>query len=177
MLAAANTRHLGDPQVVDETLKQLDLSTVSAGDVIGIGIHTLNALRGYEVGRAARERGAFVIYGGIHSTLFPDEPFEHGGAQTVVKGDGDRVWAQVIAEAVPRGFIGTRWDVPALDYFLQEAGLREPFPMGSAELTRFDGYNPATLQFMQRLKSFGETFLRRCHVTCAFQRARPVHRF
>ncbi len=96
MLAAATPRHLGDPQVVDETLKQLDLSTVSAGDVIGIGIHTLNALRGYEVGRAARERGAFVIYGGIHSTLFPDEPFEHGGAQTVVKGDGDRVWAQVI---------------------------------------------------------------------------------
>ncbi len=55
VLAAATPRHLGDPQVVDETLKQLDLSTVSAGDAIGIGIHTLNALRGYEVGRAARE--------------------------------------------------------------------------------------------------------------------------
>ena len=60
--------------------------------MIGIGIHTLNALRGYEVGRAARERGAYVVYGGIHSTLFPDEPFEHGGAHAVVKGDGDRVW-------------------------------------------------------------------------------------
>ena len=82
----------GDPQVIDETLEQIDLSTVSPGDVIGIGIHTLNALRGYEVGRAARERGAYVVYGGIHSSLFPDEPFEHGGAHAVVKGDGDRVW-------------------------------------------------------------------------------------
>ncbi len=72
------------------------MNTVSKGDVIGIGIHTLNALRGYEVGRAARERGAFVIYGGIHSTLFPDEPFEHGGAHAVAKGDGDRVWPAVL---------------------------------------------------------------------------------
>ena len=98
VLAAATPRELGDPQVVDETLEQLDLATISPGDVIGIGIHTLNALRGYEVGRAARERGAFVIYGGIHSSLFPDEPFEYGGAHAVVKGDGDRMWPRVIAD-------------------------------------------------------------------------------
>ncbi len=96
VLAAATPRDYGDPQVIDETLEQIDLSTVSQGDVIGIGIHTLNALRGYEVGRAARERGAFVVYGGIHSSLFPDEPFEHGGAHAVVKGDGDRVWPVVL---------------------------------------------------------------------------------
>ena len=100
VLAGATPRHLGDPQVVDETLDQIDQSTVSAGDVIGIGIHTLNALRGYEVGRAARARGAYVVYGGIHSSLFPDEPFEHGGAHAVVKGDGDRVWGQVIDDCI-----------------------------------------------------------------------------
>jgi hypothetical protein len=86
----------GDPQVIDETLSQIDMATVSPGDVIGIGIHTLNALRGYEVGRAARERGAYVVYGGIHSSLYPDEPFEHGGAHAVVKGDGDRVWPMLL---------------------------------------------------------------------------------
>ena len=37
-----------------------------------------------------------VVYGGIHSSLFPDEPFEHGGAHAVVKGDGDRVWPIVL---------------------------------------------------------------------------------
>src|SRR6186997_1700146 len=96
VLAAATPSAYGDPQVIDETLEAIDMSTVSKGDVIGIGIHTLNALRGYEVGRAARERGAYVIYGGIHSSLFPDEPFEHGGAHAVVKGDGDRVWPVVL---------------------------------------------------------------------------------
>jgi radical SAM superfamily enzyme YgiQ (UPF0313 family) len=98
VLAAATPREFGDPQVVDETLEQIDLDTISTGDIVGIGIHTLNALRGYEVGRAARERGATVVYGGIHSSLYPDEPFEHGGAHVVVKGDGDRAWPQAITD-------------------------------------------------------------------------------
>jgi radical SAM superfamily enzyme YgiQ (UPF0313 family) len=96
VLAAATPRDYGDPHVVDETLEQLDFSSIAPGDIVGIGIHTLNALRGYEVGRAARERGAKVVYGGIHSTLYPDEPFEFGGADVVVKGDGDRAWPQAI---------------------------------------------------------------------------------
>jgi hypothetical protein len=42
---------------------------LQAGDAVGIGIHTANALRGYEIGKLARERGAYVIFGGIHATL------------------------------------------------------------------------------------------------------------
>jgi len=98
VLAAATPREYGDPHIVDETLEQLDFDAIGPGDVVGIGIHTLNALRGYEVGRAAKARGAHVIYGGIHSTLYPDEVFEHGGASAVVKGDGDRMWPAAIAD-------------------------------------------------------------------------------
>ncbi len=43
------------------------------GDAVGIGIHTANALRGYEIGKMARSRGAYVIFGGIHATLYPEE--------------------------------------------------------------------------------------------------------
>ena len=100
VLAAATGRQWGDPIIVDETLEQMDMSTITAGDVVGIGIHTGNALEGYEVGREARERGAWVVYGGIHATLFPDEPYEHGGAHAVVRGDGDFVWNDVIADCV-----------------------------------------------------------------------------
>jgi radical SAM superfamily enzyme YgiQ (UPF0313 family) len=39
-----------------------------------------------------------VVFGGIHSTLFPDEVREHGGAHAVVSGDGDHVWPQVLAD-------------------------------------------------------------------------------
>jgi len=125
VLAAATPAEYGDPSLVDETLEQFDLSTVSSGDIVGIGIHTANAHRGYQIGREARARGAWVVYGGIHSTLYPDEAREHGAAHAVVKGDGDLVWGNVIADCAagaPRGlyeggrvagrsFFGARWDL------------------------------------------------------------------
>ena len=58
VLAAATPPEYGDPVIVDETLVQLDPETIAPGDVVGIGIHSGNALRGYEVGRLARDRGA-----------------------------------------------------------------------------------------------------------------------
>ena len=100
VLAAATPRSYGDPLIVDETLDLFDPTTVEPGDVVGIGIHTGNALRGYEVGKAARERGAWVVYGGIHGTLFPEEPHKMGFAHAVVKGDGDMIWGKVIADCV-----------------------------------------------------------------------------
>ena len=89
VLAAATPASFGDPQICDETLERLVPEAIQAGDFVGIGIHTGNALRGYELGRIARERGACVIFGGIHATLYPEEALELGGAHSVVKGDGD----------------------------------------------------------------------------------------
>ena len=98
VLAAATGSRWGDPQIVDETLEAVDLTTISSGDVVGIGIHTGNALRGYEIGRQIRNRGAWVVFGGIHATLFPEEAREHGGAHAVVRGDGDLIWPTVVAD-------------------------------------------------------------------------------
>ncbi|MBM3726144.1 MAG: B12-binding domain-containing radical SAM protein [Acidobacteria bacterium] len=100
VLAAATPRQYGDPVIVDETLEAFDTSRLEPGDIVGIGIHTANAYRGFEVGRQAREKGAKVIFGGIHSTLYPDEAHELGGAHAVVKGDGDVVWGKAIAEVL-----------------------------------------------------------------------------
>ena len=100
VLAAATPSEYGDPHITDETLEQFDPTTVATGDIVGIGIHTGNALRGYEVGRVARARGATVIYGGIHATLYPDEARDLGGAHGVVKGDGDVAWGRAIRDTV-----------------------------------------------------------------------------
>ncbi len=81
--------------------------------------------RGYEVGRECRERGAWVVYGGIHATLFPDEVFEHGAAHAVVRGDGDMVWSKVVSDCLAgqpqqryeggriagEAFVSARWDL------------------------------------------------------------------
>jgi radical SAM superfamily enzyme YgiQ (UPF0313 family) len=132
VMAGATPRAFGDPTITDETLEPLEPGAIQAGDVVGIGIHTGNALRGYEVGMAARRAGAFVVFGGIHATLYPDEARELGGAHSVVKGDGDLVWAQVIADCLrgaPRpeydggrvdagSFVPARWDLLPPDRYM-----------------------------------------------------------
>ena len=103
VLAAATPEQYGDPLITDETLDPWDPTTVSAGDVVGIGIHTGNAVDGYEIGKVARARGAYVVYGGIHATLYPDEAMRLGEGHAIVKGDGDLVWATVIQDCLNGG--------------------------------------------------------------------------
>ncbi len=98
VIAAATPASFGEPGLVDETLSPLDPERIQRGDVVGIGIHTGNALRGYEIGKMARERGAYVVFGGIHATLYSEEALNLGGAHAVVKGDGDVIWASVLAD-------------------------------------------------------------------------------
>ena len=98
VLAAATPERFGTPKIVDETLEQIVPESIERGDVVGIGIHTLNALRGYEVGRMARERGAWVVFGGVHASLYPDEAYELGGAHAVVRGDGDLAWGEALTD-------------------------------------------------------------------------------
>ncbi len=132
VLAAATPLKYGDPIVTDETLEQLDPNRIKPGDVVGIGIHTGNALRGMELGRLARERGAFVVYGGIHATLYPEEALELGGAHAIVKGDGDVIWGKVIADLLAGTaqtvydggrisgdqFVAARWDLAPKDKYM-----------------------------------------------------------
>src|SRR6202789_4546021 len=132
VLAAATPRSFGDPVIVDETLEALVPAVIEPGDFVGIGIHTGNALRGYEVGRMARERGAWVIFGGIHATLYPEEAIELGGAHAVVKGDGDVIWAEALNDCVlgkprkiydggriePEQFLPARWDLMPPDAYM-----------------------------------------------------------
>jgi len=132
VLAAATPLSFGDPVVVDETLEPLVPSSIQSGDFVGIGIHTGNALRGYDVGRIARERGAWVVFGGIHATLYPEEALELGCAHAVVKGDGDVIWSKVL-EACVQGkpdpiyeggkidadqFVQARWDLLPPDKYM-----------------------------------------------------------
>ena len=98
VLATATPASYGRPVLVDETLEPFDPSCLRDGDVVGIGIHTGNALRGYEIGKAARAAGATVVFGGIHATLYPDEARTIGGAHAVVTGDGEGIWPVVLRD-------------------------------------------------------------------------------
>ncbi len=132
VLAAATPAVAGDPVLVDESLEPLDPETIAPGDIVGISVHTGNALRGYAVGRIARERGAWVVYGGIHATLFPEEVFEKGEAHSVVTGDGDIAWGRAVVDCMAgaperlyeggriggEDFLAARWDLIDRDKYM-----------------------------------------------------------
>jgi len=132
VLAAATPATYGDPILTDEILEPLNPHIIEPGDIVGIGIHTGNALRGYEVGRIARQRGAQVVFGGIHATLYPEEATNLGGAHAVVKGDGDRIWADILHDCAagvpkeiydagriePEAFLPARWELLPHDRYL-----------------------------------------------------------
>ncbi len=132
VIAAATPSTFGDPLLVDETLTPTDFTKINPGDVVGIGIHSGNALRGYEVGQRARARGAYVVFGGIHAGLYPEEAYQLGGAHGVVRGDGDVVWSRVLADCCNGGpqhvyeggrleagqFLPARWDLLPPDRYL-----------------------------------------------------------
>jgi len=161
VLAGATPAAFGDPNIVDETLEQSSPSVFQSGDVVGIGIHTGNALRGYEVGRSARERGAHVVFGGIHASLYPEEAHELGGAHSVVTGDGEGVWPKVLADCVAgtparlydggkvrrEGFVSARWDLLPRDRYMWASvqTLRGcPKHCSFCSVWRTDGQEPRT---------------------------------
>jgi len=115
---------VGDPIVIDEAIHEFDGGMVHPGDIVGIGISTGNCLAGYRILKKAKSKGATVIMGGIHPTIIPDEPLEMG-ADAVVTGNGDLVWAKVVKDALNRslqkrydggrvpgdGLLRARWDL------------------------------------------------------------------
>ncbi len=99
MAQAAPAELVGDPLLVDEAIHEFDPNAVNPGDIVGIGISTGNCLAGYRILKKAKSRGATVIMGGIHPTIFPEEPLEMG-ADAVVTGNGDAVWKQAVKDAL-----------------------------------------------------------------------------
>ena len=185
VLAAATPETFGDPSLVDETLSAVDPTCIQAGDVVGIGIHTANALRGYKVGKMARERGAYVVFGGIHATLYPNEAQELGGAHAVVKGDGDVVWSRVLSDC-SRGtplpvyeggrieaasFLPARWDlVPRKSYMWASVQTVRGCPKHCSfcSVWRTDGQRPrqrssdVVIEEIVQLRRMGVSLHRAC---------------
>ncbi len=182
VLAAATPRSAGDPILVDESLEQVDPETIEAGDIVGISVHTGNALRGYAVGRMARSRGAWVVFGGIHATLFPEEAMERGEGHAVVKGDGDVAWGRVVMdclaghpERIYEGgriegdqFLAARWDLmdPTKYMWASVQTIRGcPKHCSFCSVWRTDGQKPRQRRFQTvvdeivALRRFGFRFI------------------
>lgn len=69
-------------------------------DLVALSFFTAAARRGLELADAFRARGKQVVMGGIFPTMMPEVAAEH--ADAVVSGEGEGVWAEVLADARTR---------------------------------------------------------------------------
>lgn len=94
---------------------------------------TASILKAYELADALRAEGIRVVLGGLHVTTCPDEAVLH--ADSVVIGDGEPVWGQVLADAESgRMRPSYRSDAP---FDLADAPLPRFDLLGSSERPRY----------------------------------------
>lgn len=84
-----------DCRLVDDRIDTIDFDEPT--DLVAINVEAFTARRAYEIAAEYRARGVRVIMGGMHATLVPDEVAQH--ADSVYTGDGESLWAQVVADA------------------------------------------------------------------------------
>ena len=85
-----------DVEILDESVQSINFQ--EAADLVGITSMTFTAKRAYEIADEYRKRNVKVVMGGIHVSSAEGESLEH--ADSVVVGEADDLWRQVLRDAV-----------------------------------------------------------------------------
>jgi len=91
---AAHTPADVDLRFYDDRLEAIPYDEPT--DLVGISVETYTARRSYQIASEYRKRGVPVVFGGIHTTLCPEEAAHY--AEAVVLGSAERSWPQLIAD-------------------------------------------------------------------------------
>lgn len=94
-IAAATPPHW-DVSYWDENLLQGAPPIEPFPAVVGITVHLTFANRAYELARWFRQRGAVVVFGGLHVLSCPDEVRPHCDVMAV--GEGVTIWGQILSD-------------------------------------------------------------------------------
>ncbi len=79
------------------------VSRDSEADIVAISFLTPAALNAYALGDHFRSKGRYVVFGGTHTTIMPDEARAH--ADTIIIGEGEALWGQFLTDynaGIPR---------------------------------------------------------------------------
>src|SRR6188474_632360 len=89
--------YLGDDadiEMQDEHVETLNLN--DAPDLVVIQVYITSARRAYQIADHYRQRGAYVVLGGLHVTSLPEEAARH--ADTIFIGPGEDTWPRFLAD-------------------------------------------------------------------------------
>lgn len=99
---AASTPDDWTVQYWDENLLQGPPPKDPFPQVVGISVHLTFAKRAYELARWYRERGAVIVFGGLHVISCPDEVAPH--ADILAIGEGVQLWGKILEDIAAGSF-------------------------------------------------------------------------
>lgn len=122
--------YIREIRLIDQAIEEFPFHDVQEGDLVGLSVHTANIVYAYEMAAELKKRGAAVVFGGPHASIFPEEVLEHGDA--AVTGDAEVVWAKLLDDYAAgnlqelykggrvdsSSFTPARWDLMNLDPYL-----------------------------------------------------------
>jgi radical SAM superfamily enzyme YgiQ (UPF0313 family) len=94
-------------------------------DVVGITCVASSASRAYELAEYWRSKGAYVVLGGAHPTLMPEEAQQH--ADTVAIGLAEETWPQLLRD-LRRGAVKKRYHAEYTGELSSPRPRRDLFP-------------------------------------------------
>jgi radical SAM superfamily enzyme YgiQ (UPF0313 family) len=83
-----------DVEIQDEHVETLDLD--DRPDLVVIQVYITSAHRAYRIADHYRQRGSYVVLGGLHVTSLPEEAARH--ADTIFLGPGEDTWPRFLAD-------------------------------------------------------------------------------
>jgi len=93
-ILAALTPSSIEVKITDERTESIDYE--SDADLIGLTFLTADAHRAYRTADEFRKRGKFVVMGGPHASVLPEEAIRH--ADSVVIGEAELVWKDLLQD-------------------------------------------------------------------------------
>ena len=83
-------------KAIDEGVQKINYEKLGLYDIVAITAVTSSVTRGYELAAFFKQKGSYIVMGGHHVTLCPEEAAEH--ADTVMTGPADRIWREFIKD-------------------------------------------------------------------------------
>jgi radical SAM superfamily enzyme YgiQ (UPF0313 family) len=95
VVAALSGNH--NIKIIDEAIERIPRDTNSF-DIIGISVNTFTAPHAFRLADDLREKKNTVVFGGVHTSLMPDECLRH--ASSIVIGDAEDTWPLLLEDFI-----------------------------------------------------------------------------
>lgn len=133
-IAAIAKPYCSEIEYIDEEIETIDFSRNF--EMVGMSFMTQQASRAFELANCLRNRGAYLIAGGMHPTNAPEETQQY--FDTVFIGEGERT--------IPEFFNDYRKETPKAVYLNNSVISMDEVPIPQYELLKFDKYKTIPVQ-------------------------------